>query len=158
MGTVKYCYLGDKSYCSQVVYLVIMTTFCTVAAVFLCLIQASTISAAPTSTLTKRNELQELLNAAILQLRAEEPITKVCCIERTKVFGSNLLFSDGTNFATAETNEECLDLCDQYEGCESVEFNPEYQKCQMNDRVLGDDDAVGEHDRWVYCHREIVKN
>merc|ERR1712227_495076 len=83
---------------------------------------------------------------------AEEIPAEPVCIDKTKVHGSNirLTLTDGSNFATVNDKEECLDLCDQYKECLSIEYNDGFKKCQINSRILGDD-VQGKHERWQYC-------
>merc|ERR1712141_576402 len=76
------------------------------------------------------------------------------CIEQTKVFGANIRFEDGSNFATVATKEECLELCEQFADCQSIEYNVGFSKCQINNREIGDD-ITGMNERWEYCPRRV---
>lgn len=81
----------------------------------------------------------------------EEP--EVECIESTKVYGANIRLAYGINHLTLTDQEECLDACDQYPSCASIEFNAGSGKCQLNSRALSDADPRGTYSKWTYCPR-----
>lgn len=85
----------------------------------------------------------------------EKKEVKVECIEQTKVFGANIRLEegDGKNHMFVTEQNECLDLCDEYPDCASIEYNVGSGKCQINSEVLDDTDPRGTYSKWTYCQR-----
>merc|ERR1712088_587360 len=77
-------------------------------------------------------------------------VLNAACIKQSKVLGANIRV-DGSNYLTVDF-DECLDQCDQTEGCKSIEYNFEASKCQLNKRLLDEAiDGVGNYEKWTYC-------
>jgi len=100
-----------------------------------------------------RLEAAHLPQGGYNEVATFEILTMDMCIEQTKVIGSNIRFTDGSNYQSVISKDQCLDFCGQYEDCKSIEYNDEYDKCQINSREIEDTDPKGLHSRWLYCPR-----
>jgi len=106
--------------------------------------------------------------AVLLAAAAEAAAAEWCCTPSMKLKTYNVRRDDVTGHSSSVVDnvEACQARCDEYDDCESIEYNPTGfdeggRNCHLNTVVAADADAdtiVTDDTPWEYCERAIPQN